>query len=202
MNVSKYLLFNSHSRPPSFPSPPPLSTTFLCFSLLTCLAHLLFLTLHPQTAQSTSIWLYTFFFSLISSLRSSWYFCHNSFTFSRLLPGHFVLCPKHQLHEAFSPLNISNNLRPLHFQHCFFSTSSNTISPHGNPVLSSSQMFSPITFLNTALTHLAIHTHILNSIYYCHLFKPWRAELTIKYPHRIWDLECSLCIHKPAFTHP
>ena len=147
MNVSKYLPFNSHSRPPSFPSLPPLSTTFLCFSFLTCLAHLFFLTLHPQTAQSTSIWLYTFFFSLISSLRSSWYFCHNFFTFSGLLPGHFVLCPKHQLHEAFSPLNISNNLCPLHFQHCFFSTSSNTISPHGNPVLSSCQMFSQLFFL-------------------------------------------------------
>ena len=201
MNVSKYLLFNSHSRPSSFPSPPPLSTTFLCFSLLTCLAHLLFLTLHPQTAQSTSIWLYTFFFSLISSLRSSWYFCHNSFTFSRLLPGHFVLCPKHQLHEAFSPLNISNNLRPLHFQHCFFSTSSNTISPHGNPVLSSFRMFSQWFFL-------ILHPHtwqyilIFYIIYTTAICSSLEGLNWPSSPHGIWDLECSLCIHKPAFTHP
>ena len=45
------------------------------------------------------------------------------------------------------PQNISNNLCPLHFQHCFFSTSSNTISPHGNPVLSTLQMFSQLFFL-------------------------------------------------------
>ena len=147
MDVSKYLLFNSHSRPPSFPSPPPLSTTFLCFSLLTCLAHLFFLTLHPQTAQSTSIWLYTFFFSSISSLRSSWYFCHNSLTFSGLFPAHFSLWARQPLHVALFPLNISNNLCPLHFQHCFFSTSSNTISPHGNPVLSSFKMSSQLFFL-------------------------------------------------------
>ena len=152
MNVSKYLPFNSHSRPPSFPSPPPLSTTFLCFSLLTCLAHLFFLTLHPQTAQSSSIWLYTFFFS-----RSSWYFCHNSFTFSGLLPGHFVLCPKHQLQEAFYPLNISNTLCPLHFQHCFFSTSSFPQYLHmAIPCFLVFKCFPNYFSENIAPTHLAV----------------------------------------------
>ena len=156
MNVSKYLLFNSHSRPPSFPSPPPLSTTFLCFSLLTCLAHLFFLTLHPQTAQSTSIWLYPFFFSSISSLRSSWYFCHNSLTFSGLFPAHFSLWAGQPLRVALFPLNISNPLCPLpsFFPDVFYPNITTR-----NSMLCSSQMFSPITFLNTALTHLAINAH-------------------------------------------
>ena len=74
--------FAPPTPPPTFPSPPPPSTPNICFLVLTCLAHLFFLTLHPHTAQPTSSWLYTFFFLFISSLCSAWYFCHNSLTFS------------------------------------------------------------------------------------------------------------------------
>ena len=121
--------FAPPTPPSTFPPPPP----NICFLVLTCLAHLFFLTLHPHTAQSTSSWLYTFFFSFISSLCSAWYFCHNSLTFSALFPAHFSLWARHPLQVAFPPRNISNPLCPLHFQHCFFSTSSTTISPHAIP---------------------------------------------------------------------
>ena len=161
MNLSKYLLFNSHSRPPIFPSPPPRSTPFLCFSVLTCLAHLFFFTLHSHTSQCTSIWLYTFFFSLISSLCSAWYVCHNSLTFSGLFPAHFSLWARQPLHVALFPLNMSNPLCPLHLQHCFFPTSSTTISPHAIPCFVVLKCFPLITFLDTALTHLAINADTL-----------------------------------------
>ena len=46
--------FAPPTSPPTFPSPPPPSTPNICFLVLTCLAHLFFLTLHPHTAQSTS----------------------------------------------------------------------------------------------------------------------------------------------------
>ena len=128
--------FNFSSLPPSPPpsiSPPPLSfsTPSLCFLVSKCLNQLHFLTLHLQTSHSTytslllNSWLYAFFSSLCSSL----YFRDNSLTFSGLLSAHFFLRARHPLQVALSPLNISNALCPLHFQHCFFSTSSTTISP-------------------------------------------------------------------------
>ena len=139
--------FAPPTSPPTFPSPPPPSTPNICFLVLTCLAHLLFLTLHPHTAQCTSSWLYTFFFSFISSLCSAWYFCHNSLTCSALFPAHFSLWARHPLQVAFSPLNISNPLCPLHFQHCFFSTSSTTISPHAIPCFVVFKCFPQLLFL-------------------------------------------------------
>ena len=159
MNVSKYLLFNSHSRPPTFPSPPPRSTPFLCFSVLTCLAHLFFFTLHSHTSQSTSIWLYTFFFSLISSLCSAWSVCHNSLTFSGLFPAHFSLWARQPLHVALFPLNIFQSLMPSTFATLFLPDVFYHNITTRNSMLCSSQMFSLITFLNTALTHLAINAH-------------------------------------------
>ena len=139
--------FAPPTSPPTFPSPPPPSTPNICFLVLTCLAHLFFLTLHPHTAQSTSSWLYTFFFSFISSLCSAWCFCHNSLTFSALFPAHFSLWARHPLQVAFPPRNISNPLCPLHFQHCFFSTSSTTISPHAIPCFVVFKCFPPLLFL-------------------------------------------------------
>ena len=41
--------FAPPAPPPTFPSPPPPSTPNICFLVLTCLAHLFFLTLHPHT---------------------------------------------------------------------------------------------------------------------------------------------------------
>ena len=118
--------------PPTFSSPPPLSTLFLCFSVLRCLAHFFFLTLHAHThthtSQSTSILLHTFFFINLLSVVSM-IICHNSFTFSGLFPAHFSLWARHPLQVALSSLNISNPLCSLHFQHCFFSTSSTTSAP-------------------------------------------------------------------------
>ena len=139
--------FAPPTPPPTFPSPPPPSTPNICFLILTCLAHLFFLTLHPHTAQSTSSWLYTFLFSFISSLCSAWYFCHNSLTFSALFPAHFSLWARHPLQVAFPPRNISNPLCPLHFQHCFFSTSSTTISPHAIPCFVVFKCFPQLLFL-------------------------------------------------------
>ena len=139
--------FAPPTSPPTFPSPPPPSTPNICFLVLACLAHLFFLTLHPHTAQSTSSWLYTFFFSFISSLCSAWYFCHNSLTFSALFPAHFSLWARHPLQVAFPPRNISNPLCPLHFQHCFFSTSSTTISPHAIPCFVVFKCFPQLLFL-------------------------------------------------------
>ena len=139
--------FAPPTSPPTFPSPPPPSTLNICFLVLTCLAHLFFLTLHPHTAQSTSSWLYTFFFSFISSLCSAWYFCHSSLTFSALFPAHFSLWARHPLQVAFPPRNISNPLCPLHFQHCFFSTSSTTISPHAIPCFVVFKCFPQLLFL-------------------------------------------------------
>ncbi len=58
--------------------------------------------------------------------------------------------------------NISNTLCricPLHLQHCFFSTSSTTISPHTIPCFLVVKC-TPPTFLHTALTHLTIDIHI------------------------------------------
>ena len=65
----------------------------------------------------------------------------------RVITWPFCPMPQASITRSIPPLNISNNLCPLHFQHCFFSTSSNTVSPHGNPVLSSLQMFSQLFFL-------------------------------------------------------
>ena len=81
------MVSSAHPLPPQHPHQlfhhrPPPSTPNICFLVLTCLAHLFFLALHPHTAQSTSSWLYTFFFLFISSLCSAWYLCHNSLTFS------------------------------------------------------------------------------------------------------------------------
>ena len=146
MNVSKYLLFNSHSRPPSFPSPPPLSTTFLCFSLLTCLP-LFFLNVTP--ANSTVHLNLIIHFLLLINLLSTFLviFLPQLLYFFRVITWPFCPMPQASITRSIPPLNISNNLCPLHFQHCFFSTSSNTISPHGNPVLSSLQMFTQLFFL-------------------------------------------------------
>ena len=67
------------------------------------------------------------------SIFSSWYFCHNSSTLSVLFPAHCSLWARHNLQVALSRLSISNPLCPLHLQHCFFSTSFTTISPHAIP---------------------------------------------------------------------
>ena len=106
------------SPPPSI-SPPPLScsTPSLCFLVSKCHNQLHFLTWHLHTTP----------FSPPYVLPP--YFRDNSLTFSGLLFAHVFLWARHPLQVALSPLNISNTLCPLHFQHCFFSTSSTTISP-------------------------------------------------------------------------
>ena len=129
--------------PATFPSPLPQ----LRFSVLTCLAHLFFFTLYLHTWESTSIWLYIFCVTLVIidfvSIFSSWYFCHNSSTLSVLFPAHCSLWARHNLQVALSRLSISNPLCPLHLQHCFFSTSFTTISPHAIPGFLVCKCFTP-----------------------------------------------------------
>ena len=130
-------------------SPPPLpfSTPSLCFLVSTCLNQLHFLTLHLHASHSTSLWLYSWLYTLFSSLCSSPYFRDNSLTFSGLFSAHFFLWARHTLQVAFSPLNISNTLCPPHLQHCFFSTSSTTILPEVLPCFVVFKCFPQLLFL-------------------------------------------------------
>ena len=62
---------------------------------------------------------------------------HDIFAITLSLSRHYslpiFLWERHPLQVALSPLNISNPFCPLHFQHCFFSTSSTTISTYAIP---------------------------------------------------------------------
>ena len=114
--------------PPISPPQPPFSTTSPCFLIPKCLNQLHFTTFALYFPPIVFL-----IVSFFSSLCSSPYFRDNSLTnVCGLLPAHFFLWARHPLQVALSPLNISNTLCPLHFQHCF-STSSTTISPHAIP---------------------------------------------------------------------
>ena len=179
--------FAPPTSPPTFPSPPPPSTPNICFLVLTCLAHLLFLTLHPHTAQCTSSWLYTFYFLLFIYLLPMF-----SMIFLPQLPNFLgiISCPFFPMSKASTTSSI---LSPKHFQSLMSSAFPTLFLLNflyynlttRNSMLCSFQMFSPITFLNMAVAHLTVNIHILN-IYYCHPFKCRRSELTINSPHRIF----------------
>ena len=155
--MSTYLFFNWHSRPPSCPSPPPPQLLSYVLRLdMRCpfvSRHLTpaYLTIHLNFIPH-------FFPSLISSLFSSWDFCHNSFTLRDYSLPTFPM----------SKASITwSNPSPEHFQSLmpsacptllFLSFFYHNITTR-NSMLCSSQMFSPITFLNTALTQMAINAH-------------------------------------------
>ncbi len=108
-----FLLSSAHPFPPisqpTFPSPLPLQ---LRFSALTCLAHLFFFTLQPHTSQSTSIWLYTFFFSLIIIYNHGPIFC--MILLPRLLHSLGVIpCPLFPISKASFT---SSTISPKHFK--------------------------------------------------------------------------------------
>lgn len=121
---------------------------FKMFITLHMPCHLFFFTLHPHTAQSTSIWLFIckltsintldFFIQLIPSL------CPIS------LPKlfHFII---YYIPVEFSPWNISNSLCAKRCQCCLVSTSS-TISTC-NPTLSTFQRLTPTKLGDLAPFH-------------------------------------------------
>ncbi len=118
------------------PSIGPFSTPSLCPLVSKRHNQLHFLTLHPQLSHPTSLLLYSWYFLIVFLLFFLMFF--NIFpwqlpNFSGLLPAHFFLRARHPLQVALSTLNMSNTLCLLHLQHCFFSTSSTTISPHAIP---------------------------------------------------------------------
>lgn len=134
-----------------------------------------------RTLSPTLIWLYVFFFSvIISCLRFAWYCCHNSLTFSGSLPAGIFPVSKAPLQVAFSPLNMSNPLRPYIPNIVFLTFLYHKVSTN-NPLFCSFRMCFPITFLNIATTHLAINNHTLAIPFSIHgLNSHWNLSLKFK----------------------
>ncbi len=112
------------------------------------------------------------------SFHSSYpYFPHDTFaitpSLSVLFSARFSLWARHPLQVALSPRNISNLLCLLRLQYCFFSTSSVTISPHAIPCVLVCKCSSPMTFFDTALTHLAVTCSYLIYVIYILLPSLW-----------------------------
>ena len=111
--------------------------------------------------------------------------------FPRQLPKIFwiLICPffflwaRHTLQVAFSPLNISNTLCPPHLQHCFFSTSSTTISPQTIPCFVVFKCSPQLLFL---ILHSHTSQYMLISLLYTTNFSLRQVELTTNSPYSIY----------------
>ena len=163
-------MFNLSSLPaqhqhPYPPPPPPFPTPSLCFLVSKCLNQLHFLTLHLHTSHSTSLLLYSWLYAFFSSLCSSPYFRDNSLRFYGFLSAHFFPMSKAYITGSIFPTEHFQHFMPPTFATLLLLNFLNYNLTTSNSMLCSFQMFSPITFLNTAPTHLAIYVHILN-IYY------------------------------------
>ena len=88
-------------QPPPIFSPEPLHSPLSPSTPLTNLADLFLFTLHPQTAQIMSIWLYIFLFSFIMSLIL--------FHFIRYFFQHSARVRRHCFFSTFSSHTISTN---------------------------------------------------------------------------------------------
>ena len=104
------VLSSAHPFPPPYPHPnPPQHLSYVLFCLnISC--PFVFLHLAPAHPTSHLNLIIHFLFSLIVSIFSAWYFCHNSFTLLVLFPAHFSLWGRHPLQVALSSLD------PRHFQ--------------------------------------------------------------------------------------
>ena len=96
------------------------------------------------------------------------------------LPDFLQSIARHPLQVAFSPLNISSV--PPAFTTLFLNFFCHNVSTR-NSVLCNLQMLPPITFLNIALTHLAINDHTLT---YTTNFSLRQVEVTTNSPYSIY----------------